>query len=220
MLHLGDQVAVDEQTMLRIVREVLAGRGLTAVTAGDVPRTSDFLHKIIDLIRGTGFSVAIFSDRTPARTLANIFFEIGVALVIGKPVQLLWASRDARRNAVPSDFVRTEWIRYVAGEEEKLRRDLKNSIDAIAQGAIFYRQIGDIAFDAAEPDLELAFERYKQAILISGEAEDRDRIARIRDRLSGSARRRRADLDVQSHRSRLLQAINEFLGLLPQNAGG
>jgi hypothetical protein len=82
-------------------------------------------------------------------------------------VQLVWVARDAG-NAVPSDFVRTEWSRYVEGQEDRLRRELERAIDAIEQGAAHYRHIGDIAFDAPELDLELAFERYKQAILISG----------------------------------------------------
>lgn len=214
MLHLAEMVAPGEQAMVRIARDVLAARRFVAVTAGDVRRTSDFLHKIIDIIRGTGFSVAIFSDHTPARTLANIFFEIGVALVLGKPVQLVWTARDAGNTAVPTDFVRTEWIRYTVGEEDRLRGELGSAIDAIEQGAAYYRQIGDIAFDAPEPDLELAFERYKQAILISGDREDRERIERVRERLTRSARGRRPDPDIASHRARLLQAVREFLGLL------
>lgn len=220
MLHLGEGVASDEQIMGRIVREALDVRSFVPLSAGDVRRTSDFLHKIIDLIRGTGFSIAIFSDRTPAKTLANIFFEVGVALVIGKPVQLVWTARDPGISAVPSDFVRTEWISYIVGEEDRLRRDLDGAIDAIEQGAAYYRQIGDIAFEAPEPDLELAFERYKQAILISGDREDRDRIVRLRDRLAGSGRRRRADSDIASHHARLLQTVREFIALLPQPAGG
>lgn len=77
------------------------------------------------------------TDRTPARTLANIFFEIGVALVRGKPVQLVWTARDIGRSAVPSDFIRTEWIRYTVGGEERLRRELGSAIDAIEQGAAY-----------------------------------------------------------------------------------
>jgi hypothetical protein len=214
MLSLAELVAPGEETMVRIACEALDARRFVAVTAGDVRRTSDFLHKIIDLIRGTGFSIAIFSDRTPAKTLANIFFEIGVALVLGKPVQLVWTARDIGRSAVPSDFVRTEWIRYTVGEEDRLRRELGSAIDAIEQGATYYRQIGDIALDAPEPDLELAFERYKQAILISGNREDRERIEMVRERLMESTRRRRPDPDIASHRTRLLQSVREFVGLL------
>ena len=222
MLHLGQGVNSAEQTMARIVSEELGMRGFAAVTAADVPRTSDFLHKIIDLIRGSGFSIAIFSDRTPARTLANIFFEVGMALVFGKPVPLVWTGRNPRSSAVPSDFVRTEWIRYVVGEEDRLRCDMGRAIDEIEALADYYRKIGDIALDATEPDLELAFERYKQAVLISADPEARERIIRVRDQLSETARQRRADADddMASHRTRLLQTVSEFVGLLPQQVGG
>jgi hypothetical protein len=85
MLHLEEDVDPGGRTIGHIVREVLHARRFIPLTAGEVRRTCDFLHKIVDLIRGTGFSVAIFSDRTPARTLANIFFEIGLALASGNP---------------------------------------------------------------------------------------------------------------------------------------
>jgi hypothetical protein len=188
------------------------------VTAADIRRTSDFLAKIIDLIRGTGFGIALFSDRTPARTLANIFFEIGVAAVLGKPVQLIWTGRNPRSNAAPTDFIRTEWIRYVVDEEERLRQEVNNAISEIEGAATtFYRQIGDVALEALEPDLELAFERCKQAVLISGDPVARQRILSVRERLAEAARARRADPgdDMASHRTRLLQSVSVFAGLLP-----
>jgi hypothetical protein len=159
MLQLGGQLSPAEHTMNRIVREVLDQLRFSPVTAADIRRTSDFLAKIIDLIRGTGFGIALFSDRTPARTLANIFFEIGAAAVLGKPVQLIWTGRYPRSNAAPTDFIRTEWIRYVVDEEERLRQEVNNAISEIEGAATtFYRQMGDVALEALEPDLELAFD--------------------------------------------------------------
>lgn len=217
MLQLGPRIAPTEQVMATTVRDVLVDGRFMPVTASEVRRTSDFLHKIIDLIRGCGFGVAIFSDRTPARTLANIFFEIGVAGVLGKPVQLIWSGRDPRSNAAPTDFIRTEWIRYVPGDEDRFRADVRDAISQIEEGATFYTKIGNVALEALVPDLELAFERFKQAVLISDDAEARRSIVGIRDRLSEAARVRRGqvDDDMASHRTRLLQTVSEFLGLLP-----
>lgn len=206
--------------MATVAREVLAEQRFTAVSADEVRRTADFLHKIIDLIRGCGFGIAIFSDRTSAKTLANIFFEIGVAAILGKPVQLVWSGRNPKGNAAPSDFVRTEWIRYVVGEQNRLRDELRAAITQIEEAASYYRSIGDVAVEALEPDFELAFERYKQAVLISDDAETRRRIIDLRDKLAEIAQRRRGDDtdDLASHRRRLLQAINEFIALLPGRA--
>jgi hypothetical protein len=206
--------------MSEIVREVLARGRFTAVTASEVRRTSDFLHKIIDLIRGCGFGVAIFSDRTPARTLANIFFEIGVAGVLGKPVQLIWSGRNPRSSAAPSDFIRTEWVRYVLGEEDRFRNNISDAIGQIEAGASYYTKIGNVALEALDPDLELAFERFKQAVLISDEPGARQNIVEVRYRLSAAARAHRGDAgdDMASHRTRLLQTVSEFIELLPPPA--
>jgi hypothetical protein len=117
-------------------------------------------------------------------------------------VQLIWTGRNPRSNGAPTDFIRTEWIRYVVDEEERLRQEVNNAISEIEGAATtFYRQIGDVALEALEPDLELAFERYKQ----------------VRERLAEAARARRADPgdDMASHRTRLLQSVSVFVGLLP-----
>lgn len=217
MLQLGPRIDPREQQMVTIVREILAASRFAAVTAGEVRRTSDFLHKIIEIIRGCGFGVAIFSDRMPARTLANIFFEIGVAGVFGKPVQLVWCGRNPRSSAAPTDFIRTEWIRYEPGAEDRFRADVRDAINQIGEGATYYTKIGNVALEALDPDLELAFERFKQAVLIADDPEARRGIIRIRDRLSQAARARRGDPadDMASHRARLLQTVREFIELLP-----
>jgi hypothetical protein len=219
MLQLGGRISSDEQRMAAIVRGVLARGNFAAVTAVDVRRTSDFLHKIIDLIRGCGFSIAIFSGQTPAPTLANIFFEIGIAGVLGKPVQLVWSGTKRGGTVTPSDFVRTEWIQYSPTAEARFEDEISDAVREIEQGATgFYRKIGEVALEAVEPDLELAFERFKQAVLISNDRDAVEKITEIRDRLGTSARQHRADPedDMASHRNRLLQAVNEFLRLMPK----
>jgi hypothetical protein len=110
--------------------------------------------------------------------------------------------------------------RPAPGATGPLRQDLGGVLDAIDEGAAFYREIGDSALDAPEPDLELAFERYKQAILISGEPDDRERIIRVRDRLAAGAQRPAADAEMATHRARLLEAVREFLAHLPRELAG
>ena len=78
MLHAGDAAAPIEQQMVADVRTILANLGLGAIAATEVPGTGDFLGKIIDLIRGCGFGIAVYSDVTPPKTLGNIFFGIGI----------------------------------------------------------------------------------------------------------------------------------------------
>src|SRR4051812_10187703 len=75
MLHDNDRVSTVEARMQEIAREELKAAGFEARAASELRRSGDFLSKIIRMIRGCGFGVAIFSDVTPPRTLANIFFE-------------------------------------------------------------------------------------------------------------------------------------------------
>jgi hypothetical protein len=162
MLQLGGTISAAELDMARTARGALRAKRVNSVTALDVPGTGDYLKKIVDLIRGCGFAIAIFSDATPARSLANIFFEIGVALLLGKPVQLLVAGSAP----TPSDFVRTEWITYDPANPSTFSTQLRRALVKIVERAEYYRTLGSLALEAERPDLEEAFERLKQAILI------------------------------------------------------
>jgi hypothetical protein len=212
MLQIGEPISNQEMAIQKQVRAELRARKIEVITAGDVPGTGDYLKKIIDLIRGSGFGIAIFSDLTPARTLANIFFELGVAAILGKPVQLLIAGAAP----APSDFVRTEWLRYDQSHKAKFAANLKRSLGMIVDGAEYYQKVGKIALQADEPDLEEAFERFKQAILIGGNAAAKAGLGELQKRLQQAGRSQTFERSaLASHRSRLLKAISEFLALLP-----
>jgi hypothetical protein len=210
MLRLGGGASLEERLMTDEVRAALADQQFSAVTAADIRGTGDYLVKIVNLIRGCGFVVAIFSEGTPARTLANIFFEVGVAGMLGKPVQLVLSGT----NPAPSDFVRTEWIAYKPRKLAALRSDLAASLTRIGEMAVYYRTIGDVALEAERADLELAFERYRQAVLIGDDDLARGGIARVRDLLV-EARRVEGRDDMASHRERLHRAASEVLAMLP-----
>jgi hypothetical protein len=210
MMQLDGNPTVADSTMADEVREALARANFEVVTAGDVRRTGDYLHKIINLIRGCGFSVAIFSDRTPPKTLANIFFEVGLAGMLGKPVQLVLNGE----NPAPSDFVRSEWISYKRGEEPALRAALDESLEQMNALAGFYRDIGEVALEAERPDLELAFERFKQGVLIGNDAQSRDGVRSVQNRLV-DARIVEGRDDMATHRDRLFKSVSAFLRLLP-----
>jgi hypothetical protein len=211
MMRLGNEVPQAEATIIRMTREILQQKHFAPVTAVDIKGKTDYLNKIVDLIRGCGFGIAIYSDQTPARTMGNIFFEVGICGLLGKSVQLVYTGE----HATPSDFVRTEWIKYRPGREADLRRELESSFERIEELAEFYKKIGDIALGGEEADLELAFERYKQAVLISNHAQARQSISEISLRLKGVRKRRSVADDLSSHRVRLLKSVEEFLALLP-----
>ena len=179
MLQLDGNTTFADNRMAEEARAALARADFKCVTAGDIRGTGDYLHKITNLIRGCGFAVAVFSDRTPPKTLANIFFEVGLAGMLGKPVQLVLNGE----NPAPSDFVRSEWISYKRGEEPALRAALDESLAVMNALAAFYRDIGEVALEAERQDLELAFERFKQGVLIGDDANSREGVNNVRNRL-------------------------------------
>ena len=210
MRQLGGVVADTDKNLIKEVGDALKRARFSAVTAADVSGTSDFLQKIIDLIRGTGFAVAIFSDQTPAKALANVFFEVGIASILGKPVQLVMTGD----NPAPSDFVRTEWIAFKVGNTARLKRDLDRSFGNIERLGSYYKRIGELALDGLEADLELAFERFRQAILITDDPIARRQLTELKKGL-GRQGTYSGSRDMVSHHKRLASAVSSFLKLLP-----
>ncbi len=130
--------------------------------------------------------------------------------MLGKPVQLVLNGE----NPAPSDFVRSEWISYKRGEEAALRTALDDSLEQMNALAGFYRDIGEVALEAERPDLELAFERFKQGVLIGDDAQSREGVISIQERLV-AARKFEGHDDMATHRERLFKSVSHFLRLLP-----
>jgi hypothetical protein len=211
MMQLNERADEREKLMAAETKAMLRKAGFSAVTAADVTGTGDFLNKIIDLIRSCGFAIAVFSDNTPAKTLANIFFEVGIATVLGKPIQLLLTGE----NPAPSDFIRSEWISYTPGKEKEFRTTLSKGLERISAMADYYDKLGQVALEAQNADLELAFERFKQAILIGDHAGARNGMRPVVKRLESHQQTEGGD-DMASHRERLHRTATQFLKLLPE----
>lgn len=158
MLQLGDGVSQLESEMDKVVESVLGQRKFKAIRATSERGQKDYLVKIIQLIRGCGFGTAVFSEYTPASTLANIFFEVALCNLLGKPV-IIVKSEEAK---CPSDFVRTEWVTYAGKKKQQLRNDYTDSVSSVLKLAKYYETLGDLAIEAEDVDLELAFERYSR----------------------------------------------------------
>jgi hypothetical protein len=186
----------------------LRRRRFVPIDAAQVYGTRGYLAKIIDLIQGCGFGVAVFSEHTPPQTLANIFFEIGLSYVFGKSVIII-RTEGAK---IPSDFVRTEWLMSIRGDKRRLARELNGHLKAIARLGHYYLKLGDIAFEAEAMDFEMTFERYKQALLNSGADAPRRRLEELIGRLQTVD----PSLSMMTvARTKLLKAMQEFVGLLP-----
>lgn len=208
MAHSAEQIADEDEELARGAVEELTRSAFVPIKATDVSGTGDYLEKIINLIRGCGFGVAVFSPYTPAPTLGNIFFEIGMCHVFGKPVLML-KTDEAK---TPSDFVRTEWVSLKRGKEERFRQDVRSALQRIEESSDFFQSMGDVAMEAEDVDHELAFERYKQAVLIGGNRQALAQIEEIYDLLD----RKPADDPLRMMRLKLRRAIGHFIKLTPE----
>jgi hypothetical protein len=203
MVQLGQGVSRLEAEMDSIIDAVLRQRKFRAIRATSERGQKDYLVKIIQLIRGCGFGTAIFSEYTPAPTLANIFFEIALCNLLGTPV-IIVKSENAKS---PSDFVRTEWVTYSGSKKQQLRNDYSNAVTSVVNLSKYYEKLGNLALEAEDVDLELAFERYRQSYLIDGRPKVRQKIGALRDRARDASD---GAAQMAPSQSRVKAAITEF----------
>ncbi|WP_420454036.1 hypothetical protein [Rubrivirga sp.] len=205
MLHSAERRSRLDRELESSTASVLQESGVTAIRATDIGGTGDYLEKIIGLIRGCGLGVAVFTEATPPPTLANIFFEVGLCPMFGRPVVLAKTAEAI----TPSDFVRTEWVaRYE--NEGQFRANLLATLDTLLTESVrYYRSIAEVAIEADEVDYEIAFERFVQAYLLGGEKEDLDDIRRIYDALRSPSE----DPRLHTVRRRLRATVGHFVKL-------
>ena len=206
MLHSSKKRSSLDEDIEAAVCDALDRMSFTPIRATDVGGTGDYLDKIIGIIRGCGFGVALFTEATPTTTLANIFYEVGICQMLGKPVIL--AKTDAAET--PSDFVRTEWVsqgKSAAEFDESLEQTLA-TLNALPD---YFKAIAEVAMEADEIDYELAFERYKQAVLVGADAESVDRIRTVYEDLKQGP----PNDSVRVLRRRLRTEVGHFLRMLP-----
>lgn len=164
MRQIGHPPELDER-MAAIVQDVFAGRGIGTKDADASTGGKDFLERILGLIRGTGFTVAIFSEDTRGTAMANIALELGFAAMCGKPLVIV-KSKVAQ---APSDLTRTDWIEYEAGDEVRFRHKLGQALDEIKAVAAYTETLLDVALEAPAMDCAIAFERASKAFLLTKE---------------------------------------------------
>lgn len=143
----------------------------------------DFLERILGLIRGTGFTVAVFSQDTRPTAMANIALELGFASMCGKPLVIV----KSKGAAAPSDLTRTDWIEYDEADELRFRRKVDQAADEMKKMAEFQETLLDIALEARSIDCGVAFERANKAFLLTKESRFLDSAEEIARRLKHSA---------------------------------
>jgi hypothetical protein len=182
MRQIGNPPALDE-AMAAMVGEVFEARGIGLKDADASTGAKDFLERILGLIRGTGLTIAIFSEDTRGTAMANIALEMGFASMCGKPLVIV----KSKAAAAPSDLTRTDWIEYDPDDEVRFRRKLNQAIDELEEVAQFTELLLDTAMGAPSMDCAIAFERAAKGFLLTGEPRFLDAAEQIGQRLAAAA---------------------------------
>ena len=164
MRQLGDPPELDVH-MTEIVFEALQCEGFEIVDAEASTAAKDYLARIFELIRATGFTVAIFSEQTRGTAMANISLELGFAAMSGKPLLIV----KSKAASAPSDLKRTDWIEYSPGDESGFRSKLAQAAEELRKLDEWEQQLLDVALEARTMDCAVAFERAQKAFLLSGD---------------------------------------------------
>jgi hypothetical protein len=164
MRQLGDPPAID-RTMAAAVQSLFRDRGFQVIDADGTTGGKDYLERIFSLIRGTGFTVAIFSHETRPTAMANIALELGFAAMCGKPLIII-KSREA---VAPSDLKRTDWIEYNGRRYAAFDRKINQAIDEIENLGMWEADLLQASLEARSPDCAIAFERANKGFLLSGD---------------------------------------------------
>lgn len=168
-------IPVADALIIDTVKDVLDKNGITFIDAANFKRTGDYLNKILEQIRGSGFCIAVYSEGTRVRTISNIFLEVGMAMLLGKPVMIV----KTKQSSTPSDLVRSEYISF-DGNVENLKNDISTMVMTILNDyANYFNLHAEIADEAQNPDFELAFEQYMRSFLITGSVDVKEKLNEV-----------------------------------------
>ncbi|MGP8320725.1 MAG: hypothetical protein ACT6FE_00155 [Methanosarcinaceae archaeon] len=157
MTKLGQPISPEIKNIRVELRRVLIKRQIEEVDAESVVTGRDFLMKIWNLITTVPLGIAIIDNNMSGQTLSNVFYEIGFMQAYGKET-LVIKTKDVK---IPSDFIRTEYVEYGNGFENKLDKFF-NTFFALPE------HYDDMA-EVLENNPLLAIDYLRRAYLITGD---------------------------------------------------
>jgi hypothetical protein len=157
MTKLGRPIPKEINKIRSNLTKIFNDNNIIVIDANDEITGKDFLLKIWHILLGVPLGIAIITNEMSHKTLANIFYEIGLMQAYGKETLII----KTLGTDIPSDFVRTEYIEFSNDFDEKLEKYL----------AKFFSWAGDYEFmsELLEKNPLLAIDYLKRAWLISGE---------------------------------------------------
>ena len=167
MTQLGHPVPDQLRALKKRVTDQLKKKNIKAIDADTVVTGKDFLDKIWRIIVGVPLGVAIIHDDMSPKTLANVFYELGMMDALGKRTVVV----KSHGAAIPTDFVRTEYIEADATFTRRFRSFLDSFLELESH------------FETMAEDLEnnplLSIDYLRRAFLVTGSPGYRARVKEI-----------------------------------------
>jgi hypothetical protein len=159
MTKLGLPIPKEVNRIRSYLTKIITDYGIRLIDANDVVTGKDFLLKIWHIILGVPLGIAIITNEMSHKTIANIFYEIGLMQAYGKETLVI----KTKNSNMPSDFVRTEHIDFGRGFKKKITKYLEKFLTLASDYEFMSEQL--------EKNPLLAIDYLKRAWLISGENE-------------------------------------------------
>ncbi|MEK9148721.1 MAG: hypothetical protein AAB267_01600 [Candidatus Desantisbacteria bacterium] len=156
MTQLGTPIPKEVEKIRIKFRAILSKYGMEEIDAGSEITGRDFLLKIWRMIISVPLGIGIIDDNMSSNTLCNIFYELGLMHALGKETIVI----KTEKARVPSDFVRTEYIKF----DDKFEENLKKYFTTYFNLADYYETFAD----QLERNPLLAIDYLRRAYLISG----------------------------------------------------
>jgi hypothetical protein len=178
MTQLGGAIPPILVEIRAALAEVLNHERFELVDADSLVTGRDFLLKIWEIIVTVPLGIAILHEDMKATTIANVFYELGLMQAYGKETLVIKTAT----SAVPSDFVRTEYVQYGPDFHARMKRFFR-SLDERAEYYV-------LMADQVERNPLLAIDYLRRAYLLSGDTALKDRAKAAFDaaKLSGRAK--------------------------------
>ncbi|MFC2033223.1 hypothetical protein ACFLUB_01700 [Chloroflexota bacterium] len=163
MCQLKEPIPEQQDEIRKRLSNFLKIRDIKEIDADSSITGRDFLLKIWGMIFQVPVGIAIITKKTTRKTLANIFYEVGILQACGKETLVI----KTKGSSVPSDFIRTEYLNY----DDELEGKLTKYFDFIDSLESHF----DMMAEQLEKDPLLAIDYLRRAFLITGKDNFRER---------------------------------------------
>lgn len=167
MAQLGGSIPKVVGEVRRSVESILSESSYQLVDADSVTTGKDFLLKIWQLVLAVPVGIAIVHEGISSSTMSNIFYELGWMQAYGKETIVVRAGNVA----IPSDFVRTEYVPF----DRNFKRRLRSFMKELAERAKYYAVVGE----QVERNPLLAIDYLRRAFLLTDDESLRQRAREI-----------------------------------------